>query len=80
MYYPISKKHYKNIMNETDKISFDMINLLKRLQEIKSVTNITEEEIKVLKEAQDILIQKVDMIEDVVENKDNTFYDADKCE
>ena len=74
-YISISKDFFEKVLDESIVTFEENMKTTQKLKQIQSIIDLSEEEIKILETANDILMKKIDAIEEVLEDKNNTFYD-----
>lgn len=77
-YISISKDFFEKVLDESIVTFEENMKTTQKLKQIQSIIDLSEEEIKILETANDILMKKIDAIEEVLEDKNNTFYDIQK--
>ena len=77
-YICIAKSYFERILDLGCEIAEKENTVIKSLKSIESFINLTDEEVKLLEKANDILINKMDVLEDLIGNKNNVFYNSDK--
>ena len=77
-YICIAKSYFERILNLGCEIAEKENTVIKSLKSIESFINLTNEEMELLEKANDILINKIDVLEDLIDNKNNIFYNPDK--
>ena len=77
-YICIAKSYFERMLNLGCEIAEKENTVIKSLKSIESFINLTNEEIELLEKANDILINKMDVLENLIYNKNNVFYNSDK--
>ena len=77
-YICIAKSCFERILDLGCEIAEKENTVIKSLKSIESFINLTDEEAELLEKANDILINKIDVLEDLIGNKNNIFYNPDK--
>lgn len=75
-YISISKDHFNKVADETLEVGMKTNQLIQSLESIKSFINLTDEEIAQIKNTVSILENKMDLIEDLVDDENNQFFNA----
>lgn len=77
-YISISKDFFEKVLDKSIVTFEENMKTTQKLKQIQSIIDLTEEEIKILETANNILMKKIDIIEEVLEDKNNTFYEIQK--
>ena len=77
-YICIAKSYFERILDLGCEIAEKENTIIKSLKSIESFISLTDEEVEVLEKANVILINKIDVLEDLIDNKNNIFYNPDK--
>ena len=79
-YISISKSYFEKVEKEIDNVSMKMSRVIGSLESIKSNINLTDEEIEILKNARNILVNKLENIEELTEDTNNEFHNSENQE
>ena len=73
-YFPISKSCVNERLESISSIAYKMTILKPNMLQLKSMINLTDDEIKILENAISILNDKTDILEELLEDKNITFF------
>ena len=79
-YISISKNAINEIVDKSFNTSMKLHENINYLKSIVSLSKLTEEEEEILKKANEILIKKMEILEDVLEDENNQFYNIDNVD
>jgi len=79
-YISISKNAINEIVDKSFNTSMKLHENINHLKSIISLSKLTEEEEEILKKANEILIKKIEILEDVLEDENNQFYNIENIE
>ena len=77
-YICIAKSYFERILDLGCEIAEKENTVIKSLKSIESFISLTDEEMELLEKANNILINKMDVLENLIDNKNNIFYNPDK--
>ena len=73
-YIHISKDDIKEKINIYFDTSFKLIKVIQYMKQIKSIINLTDEEINIIEKAEEIIANKGALLEDLLEDKNINFF------
>ena len=79
-YISISKDYFERVADDAVEVGMKTNQLIQSLESIKSFINLTDEEIAQIKNTVSILEGKIDLIEDLVDDENNQFFNASKLD
>ena len=79
-YIHISKDDIKEKINIYFDTSFKLIKVIQYMKQIKSIINLTDEEINIIEKAEEIISNKGALLEDLLENKNINFFNLDNTQ
>lgn len=74
-YISISKKFFERLLNNGCDVYEKNLKIIQNLKQIQNFVELTEEESLILENANELLMKKLELIEDIIEDENNTFYD-----
>lgn len=79
-YIHISKNDIKEKINIYFDTSFKLIKVIQYMKQIKSIINLTDEEINIIEKAEEIIANKGALLEDLLEDKNINFFNLDNTQ
>lgn len=79
-YIHISKDDIKEKINIYFDTSFKLIKVIQYMKQIKSIINLTDEEINIIEKAEEIIANKGALLEDLLEDKNINFFNLDNTQ
>ena len=79
-YIHISKDDIKEKINIYFDTSFKLIKVIQYMKQIKSIINLTDEEINIIEKAEEIIANKGVLLEDLLEDKNINFFNLDNTQ
>jgi hypothetical protein len=73
-YFPVSRNFVNERLDSISSVTYEMTILKPNMLQLKTMINLTDDEIKVLENAINILNDKVDILENLLEDKNITFF------
>ena len=75
-YINISKDFFDKTLDKGCETYEQQLKLIQNLKGIKTFINLTEEDIELLEKANDLLMEKLEKLEDIIDDKENIFYNS----
>ena len=79
-YFSVSKNHFEKVAEQCDKTVMTLNKLIPALQSIETTIKMSEEEKDILKKAYEVIVSKLEVIEDLTEDPNNEFFNANNIE
>lgn len=76
-YICIAKSYFDGVLKLGCEVAEKEIRVIQSLKSIESFINLNDEEIELLEKANDLLINKMDVLEDFIDDENNVFYNSD---
>ena len=75
-YIPLSENAIIKRLDLISTVAYDLTNLKPYMIQLKSIVNLTDEEFKTIKDAINILNNKSDILEELLEDENNIFFNS----
>lgn len=79
-YIQFSKKIFNKVINKTTDTNIKLIEVESYLKSIRSFIDLTDEEMQIIRKCNEILLEKTEKLEEILEDENNEFYNLDSAD